>query len=386
MDISIVAAAHSLVIGLIAALGFCVVVSAVLLGLLLRRSSHRADARVSSVVHGLEGRMEELATELADAVRRAEEETHRSRFLIQISSTMDLDEVLAATLDAAMSSPRVDAALVHLDAEADEQPLVADAGFEGERPDAVALFGSPEGWGARAVEVGFRYGEETGAGTMQRALGVPLFEHGVRIGWLGVFSRESEARMSDSDVRRLEELGERVAPAIQNARRFREARELADFDALTGLHNRRYFHETLEREVARTHRYGRELALVLTDVDGFKEINDRIGHLAGDAVLAETAERVRQVVRAADVPCRIGGDEFAVIVPEAGLDDAHRLVLRIQQAVTSQPIARAGWVRVSAGVAELQPNDDPTRLFERADGSLYAAKHARSSGGLAAAE
>jgi diguanylate cyclase (GGDEF)-like protein len=386
MDISVVAAAHSLVIGLIAGLGLCVLVSAVLLGLLLRRSSQHADARVSSVVHGLEGRMEELATELADAVRRAEEETHRSRCLMQSSSTMDLDDVLTATLEAAMSSPRIDAALVQLEADPDEQPLVAETGFEGERPDAIALFGSPEGWGARAVEVSFRYAEDTGAGTVQRALGVPLVDRDARIGWLAVFSRESETRLSDADVRRLEELAERVAPTIQNARRFREARELADFDALTGLHNRRYFHETLEREVARTHRYGRQLALVLTDVDGFKEINDRIGHLAGDAVLAEMAERVSQVVRTADVPCRVGGDEFAVIVPEAGLDDAQRLVLRIQQAVTSQPIARAGWVRVSAGIAELQPNDDATSLFERADGSLYAAKHARSSGGLAAAE
>jgi diguanylate cyclase (GGDEF)-like protein len=386
MDIALIAVADPLVIGLAAALGVCLVVAAVLLGLLLRRNSHRADERVDSVVHGLEGRMEELASELAEAVRRAEEETHRSRFLLELTSTMDLDDVLAATLEAVKSFPRVDAALVQLEGSDEEQPLVADAGFEGERPDAVALFGSPETWGARAIEVSFRYGDETDVGTVQTALGVPLVERDTRIGWIGAFSKESEARISDSDVRRLEELAERVAPAIQNARRFRQARELADFDALTGLHNRRYFHETLEREVARTHRYGRQLALVLTDVDGFKEINDRIGHLAGDAVLEEIAERVHQVVRTTDVPCRIGGDEFAVIVPEAGLDDAQRLVQRIEQAVTSQPVARAGWVRVSAGIAELQPNDDPASLFERADGSLYATKHARRGGGLAAAD
>jgi diguanylate cyclase (GGDEF)-like protein len=217
------------------------------------------------------------------------------------------------------------------------------------------------------------------------ALGVPLLGRNGKIGWLGVFSRDPDARFGDDDVRRLEELAERVAPAIENARRFREARQLADLDSLTGLHNRRYFHETLGREVDRAQRYQRRLSLVIVDVDGFKEINDRIGHLAGDAVLAEIADRIRQVVRSADIPCRVGGDEFAVIVPEVEGGQARQLVGRIQRAVSAQPIARAGRVRVSAGVADIQPNDSPTTLFERGDESLYAAKHA-GKGGLAAAD
>jgi diguanylate cyclase (GGDEF)-like protein len=220
---------------------------------------------------------------------------------------------------------------------------------------------------------------------VHEALGVPLLGRHGKIGWLGVFSRDPEVRFGDDDVRRLEELAERVAPAIENARRFREARQLADLDSLTGLHNRRYFYETLAREVDRAQRYQRRLALVIVDVDGFKEINDRIGHLAGDAVLAEIADRIRQVVRSADIPCRVGGDEFAVIVPEVEVGQARQLVGRIQRAVSAQPIARAGRVRVSAGVADIQPNDSPTSLFERGDESLYAAKHA-GKGGLAAAD
>jgi diguanylate cyclase (GGDEF)-like protein len=214
---------------------------------------------------------------------------------------------------------------------------------------------------------------------------VPLLGRNGRIGWLGVFSRDPGVRFGDDDVRRLEELAERVAPAIENARRFREARQLADLDSLTGLHNRRYFYETLGREVDRAQRYQRRLSLVIVDVDGFKEINDRIGHLAGDAVLAEIADRIRQVVRSADIPCRVGGDEFAVIVPEVEVGQARQLVGRIQRAVSAQPIARAGRVRVSAGVADIQPNDSPTTLFERGDESLYSAKHA-GKGGLAAAD
>jgi len=79
--------------------------------------------------------------------------------------------------------------------------------------------------------------------------------------------------------------------------------------------------------------------------------------------LAEIADRIRQVVRSADIPCRVGGDEFAVIVPEVEVGQARQLVGRIQRAVSAQPIARAGRVRVSAGVADIQPNDSPTSLF-----------------------
>src|SRR5207248_8186529 len=136
---------------------------------------------------------------------------------------------------------------------------------------------------------------------------------------------------------------------VENARRFREARKLADLDALTELHNRRYFHETLGREVVRAQRYGRRLALVVFDLDDFKDVNDRIGHLAGDAVLAEAAARVRDVVRSADVPCRVGGDEFAVILPESALADADQLYRRIQAAVSSRPISQIGTLHLPAG-------------------------------------
>lgn len=325
--------------------------------------------------------MEELARELSESVRRAEEEARRSRFLSQIGTTIDLDDVLRTTLEAASALPHVDAALVQLDAEP-EEPIVASTGFGDAEPDATTLFGLPERGEARAIELSYRYREGSGADRPVRAaLGVPLLDRSGRIGWLGVFFRSAEARFDDEDVRRLEELAERVAPALENARRFKEARELADLDALTGLHNRRYFHETLEREVARSHRYSRRLALVLLDVDDFKEINDRIGHLAGDAALAEAAERVRQAVRASDVACRVGGDELGVILPESGMDEARRLVERIQKALASRPVAGAGRVHVSAGVAELQPQDEATTLFERADESLYTAKHARRGGG-----
>ena len=162
-----------------------------------------------------------------------------------------------------------------------------------------------------------------------------------------------------------------LAQARDEARR---NRRLADLDGLTGLHNRRYFHEQLAREVARAQRYGRALALVVFDLDDFKSINDRIGHLAGDAVLAETAERARGVVRSADIACRVGGDEFAVLLPEASGREAELLCRRLHRAVSSTAVAEAGNVSVSAGIAELRADDDPNTFFERADQALYRAK------------
>ena len=151
---------------------------------------------------------------------------------------------------------------------------------------------------------------------------------------------------------------------------------MADLDALTALHNRRYFHETLAREVARAQRYDRSLALLVLDLDDFKAINDRIGHLAGDGVLAEAADRIRDVVRSADVACRVGGDEFAVILPESSLKDGDQLYQRLQHAISIRPVGQAGRLHLSAGVTELRPDDDATSFFERADEALYRAKGA----------
>ena len=178
---------------------------------------------------------------------------------------------------------------------------------------------------------------------------MPLANQGEQLGYLSAYSRTGREAFGDAGAAELEELALRAGPAIDNARRFREARQLADLDALTGLHNRRYFHETLAREVARAQRYSRSLALVVFDLDDFKAINDRIGHLAGDGVLAEAADRVRDVVRSADVACRVGGDEFAVILPESSLKDADQLYKRLEQAISSRPVGQAGRLHLSAG-------------------------------------
>ena len=122
------------------------------------------------------------------------------------------------------------------------------------------------------------------------------------------------------------------------------------------------------------------------DLDDFKAINDRIGHLSGDAVLAEVAQRMMSVVRAADVACRVGGDEFGVVLPESMAADGELLASRIAHAISHRPLGKAGTLFISAGVAEMRETDDAVELFERADQALYRAKQLGKARTVAANE
>ena len=340
-----------------------------------------SDERLAELVTDMNTRMEGMVSELTEALERAQEEGRRNRMLGELAGTIDLDEVLTRTLDAAGAMPGVDAALARLD-DADgngSAPIVATLGLTTEEAQRQAIAGPPGGAEARSISLVYQYPTEMvstdgSVNLIHSGLAVPIQAENGSIGFIAVFSRSRSHTWNEDEVRELEELALRAGPAIENANRFREARQLADLDALTGLHNRRYFHETLAREVARAHRYDRQLALIVFDLDDFKAINDRIGHLAGDAVIAESAERVRDVVRSADFACRVGGDEYAVILPESTLADADQLYRRLQAALSARPIGQAGRLSFSAGVAELRAEDDPTVFFERADEALYRAK------------
>jgi diguanylate cyclase (GGDEF)-like protein len=371
---------NAILIGISVGLGALVVLLLALL-VVRWRSDNTADERVAEVVAGLNARMDELGKELAGALERAEEEGRRSRIFGELAGSIDLDEVLSRTLEAAGALEGADAALIMLPDPLGGKPLVATLGLSVEEAERHAITGPPDGRLARSITMSYTYPElerdvDQAEGIIHAGLAVPLPGESSTLGYLTLFTRTKGHSYSDDDVRQMETLALRAGPAIENARRFREARQLADLDALTGLHNRRFFHETLARECARAHRYERKLSLIIFDLDDFKEINDRIGHLAGDAVLAEASERVRDVVRTADIACRVGGDEFAVILPESSIEDADQLYRRLLSAVSARPIGQAGKLYVSAGVAELRAEDDPVAFFQRADEALYRAKEA----------
>ena len=361
--------------------GLTVLVLLVLLVLLARR--HPPSRELKTMLRESSTRVEAMLSDLTAALDQAQEQSASARRVAEIGSTIDLDEVIARTLDAAGALLGVDGAMIVLTNGEKGGPLVATVGLS---EDEASVEPGVQDWGRRrAAIVSFLYPSEAETGEPIRGSAqLPIRgETTEAVGTLSVFWRSSDRQPTDDQITLLEELALRAGPAIENAQRFREARQLADLDALTGLHNYRYFHETLGREVARAHRYSRDLALVVLDIDDFKAVNDRIGHLSGDSVLAEAAQRVRSVVRGADIACRVGGDEFAVILPESTVADAENLHRRLQGEMTTW---RPGTehLRLSAGIAELEPGDDSVSFFKRADQALYKAKQAGKGQALAA--
>jgi diguanylate cyclase (GGDEF)-like protein len=177
--------------------------------------------------------------------------------------------------------------------------------------------------------------------------------------------------------------------AIENARLFAQVRRLATTDGLTGLCNRRRFFDLAEAEFARAKQRARPLSAIMLDVDHFKKVNDRHGHAVGDRVLQAVAQRCRDALRPEDVMGRYGGEEFAIVLPETGLDHSHReLAEGLRLAVASEPIATDDGpvtVTISLGVATAtSTTSDLAALLDAADGALYEAKRQGRNRALAA--
>jgi len=334
---------------IIAVVSACAVVAAALVVVRTRRS---VNARVDKLAAGL-GYTSELA------------------------ASLDPDDVLDRTLDAVVAMPGVDAALIAIGDDLSTRTTRA-AGLSEDEVERT-LLRMPSHPDLRALQVAYRYrlDDVEGAAKLPRAaLTVSLRANGETIGSLAAISRSAQEGFSEATESAIEGLARRAGPAISNAMRYVEAREHAELDSLTGLHNRRLFYEFLAREIARAQRYERFVSVIVFDLDDFKRINDRVGHLGGDAVLSDVADRVRSVVRVTDIPCRVGGDEFAIILPESSRDDAELLADRIALSIRGQKIEKIGALKISAGVAELRADDTAADLFKRADHALYRAKHA----------
>jgi diguanylate cyclase (GGDEF)-like protein/PAS domain S-box-containing protein len=175
---------------------------------------------------------------------------------------------------------------------------------------------------------------------------------------------------------RLGRLADLVGMAIANAEAWEALSHQATTDALTGLANRRAFEEELHAELSRARRYGRELSLVMLDLDEFKAVNDTHGHQVGDRVLAEFGRRLIAHAREGELVARIGGEEFAWLLPESDGDAAVQAAERLRSAVESEPVEGVGTVTVSAGICVAEPGIAEGELVRLADRALYAAKRA----------
>ncbi len=217
-----------------------------------------------------------------------------------------------------------------------------------------------------------------GPATVQSVVAAPMAIGGRTIGVLSVQSYEKNA-YDERHLKLLSAIAEQSAGAVQNARLYEQARDLADHDPLTGLLHHRALQERIATELKRAQRNGGRLALVMLDVDNFKSFNDTYGHPVGDRVLRSLATSMRRAARASDSVGRYGGDEFCAILPDAGAGAARSFIQRLVADIAREPFRVDGGapvpVAVSAGFA-VYPEDGERReaLVAAADLALYAGK------------
>jgi len=210
-------------------------------------------------------------------------------------------------------------------------------------------------------------------------LGIPLT---IKDNAIGIFSLDSHEtqHFTQEHAQLAATFANQVAIALENARLFEEVHRLAITDPLTGIFNRRHFYNLTMREFERSRRYNTRFSMLMMDIDNFKEINDTLGHPAGDQVLQQVALLFQVNLRKADIPCRYGGEEFTATLPETGIEAAHKLAKRLctKIANTTMQTDRGGvHITVSIGVAEYGNECDTLdRLLDCTDRALYAAKTA----------
>ncbi len=180
---------------------------------------------------------------------------------------------------------------------------------------------------------------------------VPLVARGSLKGALNMYRVGGDAPFSDDEFELARWFGDAAALALDNAQIRARLEHLAHTDSLTGLYNHRYFHERLRAELNRAGRTHDTVALMMLDIDDFKRVNDVCGHGEGDEVLQAIAEVLRETVRGSDVVCRVGGEEFAVILPSYGSDDALGLTARVRDRLARASTDAAGDITLSVGVA-----------------------------------
>lgn len=176
-----------------------------------------------------------------------------------------------------------------------------------------------------------------------------------------------------------QELTTQVEISGNEQKRAEEFRQLSIVDPLTGLHNRRFGEERLDTEIARAQRHGHSLTVLMIDLDGLKTINDQHGHGAGDAALRTFAQRLMSATRGSDLPARIGGDEFLVLLPECqpgGIRHVLDRLIGLEFDAGSRKISFS----YSAGSADYLPGETRDQLLRRADDALYARKQSSKQG------
>jgi diguanylate cyclase (GGDEF)-like protein len=208
---------------------------------------------------------------------------------------------------------------------------------------------------------------------------LPIKIRGNLVGILAVGPKRSGETYSLDDQRTLSTLASQSAVAIENARLYAAERQQAIRDPLTGLFNRRYMEETLERELSRAERKGTPLGIIMLDIDHFKQYNDTFGHEVGDAILCEIGHLLKEQIRREDVACRFGGEEFILILPETTRDLVFGRAEALREDIKNIQIKfrdkLLGTITTSLGVSVFpEHGSTAVALLRAADMALYQSK------------
>ena len=216
------------------------------------------------------------------------------------------------------------------------------------------------------------------AGGATTAVAVPVRSGGHPFGVLGFYGRTVDRPYDASDVEALAILVRQAETSIENTFLYDEAIRLSITDGMTGLWNRRHFDLRMESELSRAIRFSEPFAVVFTELDQMKAVNDTHGHQAGDTVLIELARRLTEATREVDVVARWGGDEFTLLLPNTGIGGAIRLGEKVRSAVADEPFQVEGaalHITISVGVAAYPEHGSSGKdLVAAADAAMYRAK------------
>jgi diguanylate cyclase (GGDEF)-like protein/putative nucleotidyltransferase with HDIG domain len=349
--------------------------------------------RENAITQGQFEMIQVLANEAAGAFENArvrQREHRRASHLAMLNETsrkansmLDPKELLPSICSQVRSGFGYDLARIEvIDRKRDELVVEAEAGY------GVELLGRRTRIGAGLSGVAAKTGDPVLANSVWRestyialhprvrsGLSLPLRYHDELLGALSFESYQEHAFASE-DVLTLQALADQLAIALYNARAYQGAVEQAITDGLTGLKTHRYFMEELEREWRRATRSGNHFSVIMIDLDEFKLVNDRYGHLLGDQVLRTVAKLLSGRVRQSSLVARYGGDEFSILVPEATTEKAEALGERLRSSIEDDPFLSEHSVTASFGVGSF-PEHGHTHeaILHVADAGMYLAKH-----------
>jgi diguanylate cyclase (GGDEF)-like protein/PAS domain S-box-containing protein len=320
---------------------------------------------------------------LEELKKRSERAAMLARMGELLQSCITRDEVFAAALGYAPKIfPAVPGALALLDA---SRNLAEVIGSWSDCHLPALVFEPASCWALRTGHPHLVLAGDTtapcahAAGVKNTYLCTPILAQGETLGIVHFQATAEAPKMDASELSFKTTFAAQVGLSIANIRLREALRTQSVRDALTGLYNRRYLEETLDREVRRAARAAQSLGFLMIDLDHFKNFNDTYGHDAGDAVLRETALFLAKGIRAEDFVCRFGGEEFVVILPTADLESSRargeRLRLKMRELTIMYQGKSLGMVTISVGVAAFpEHGTSPKELMAAADAALYQAK------------